>query len=131
MGRAWGRGHHTKRAVKESGTTYTQTESGGTLTDAPGTAAKSCSKKSAQRAATMGTTSAQGRNRGTNEHGASTIETASNTLTTGPITAFAIGAMSEKVPNAGTVMGSVASCEQSVTESIPAMPAGTPNSPKA
>ena len=41
--------------------------SGGTLTDAPGTAANSCSKNSAQRAATMGTMSAQIRNCATSE----------------------------------------------------------------
>ena len=105
--------------------------SGGTLTYAPGTAANSCSKNSAQRAAIMGTTSAQVRNGPTSEKGARTIDTASSTLTTGPMTAFANGAMSENVPKAGTVMGSVASCEHSVTESMPATPDGKPSSPKA
>ena len=105
--------------------------SGGTLTYAPGTAANSCSKNSAQRAAIMGTTSAQVRNGPTSEKGASTIDTASRTLTTGPMTAFANGAMSENVPKAGMVMGSVASCEHSVTESTLATPDGTPSSPKA
>ena len=106
--------------------------SGGTLTDAPGTAANSCSKNSAQRAAIMGTTSAQVRNGATSEEkGTSTIDTTSSTLTTGPRTAFASGAMSENVPKAGMVMGSVASCEHSVTESMPATPDGTLSSPKA
>ena len=105
--------------------------SGGTLTDAPGTAANSCSKNSAQRAAIMGTTGAQVRNGATSEKGTSTIDTASSTLTTGPMTAFASGAMSENVPKAGMVMGSVANCEHSVTESILAMPDDTPSSPKA
>ena len=105
--------------------------SGGTLTDAPGTAANSCSKNSAQRAAIMGTTSAQACNGATSEKGTSTIDTASSRLTTGPMTAFANGAMSENVPKAGMIMGSVASCEQSVTESMPAIPVGTPSSPKA
>ena len=58
MGRALGRGHKTKRTTSEKGTTYTKGVSGGTLTDAPGTAAKSCSKNRAQRAIAMGTTSA-------------------------------------------------------------------------
>ena len=79
----------------------------------------------------MGTTSAQARNGPTSEKGTSTIDTASSTLTTGPMTAFANGAMSENVPKAGMVMGSVANCEHSVTESILAMPDGTPSSPKA
>ena len=105
--------------------------SGGTLTDAPGMAANSCSKNSAQRAAIMGTTSAQVRNGPTSEKGASAIDTASRTLTTGPMTAFANGAMSENVPKAGMVMGSVASCEHSVTESTLATPDGTPSSPNA
>ena len=105
--------------------------SDGTLMDAPGTAANSCSKNSAQRAAIMGTTSAQVRNGPTSEKGASTIDTASSTLTTGPMTAFANGAMSENVPKAGMVMGSVASCEHSVTESTLATPDGTPSSPNA
>ena len=131
MGRARGRGHHTKRTAKDNGTRYIQMESGGTLTDAPGMAAKSCSKNSAQRAASMGTISTQGRNRGTIEQGTSTTETASSTLTTGPITALASGAISENVPNAGIVMGSVASCEHNVTESMLATPGGTLSSPKA
>ena len=104
--------------------------SGGTLTDAPGTAAKNCSKNSAHRAAIMGTTSAQVRNGATSEKGASTIDTASSRLTTGPMTAFASGAMSENVPKTGMVMGSVANCEHSVTESMLAIPVGTPSSPK-
>ena len=79
----------------------------------------------------MGTTSAQVRNGPTSEKGARTIDTASSTLTTGPMTAFANGAMSENVPKVGMVMGSVASCEHSVTESMLAKPDGTPSSPKA
>ena len=105
--------------------------SGGTLTDAPGTAANSCSKNNAQRAAIMGTTSAQACNGSTSEKGTSTIDTASRRLTTGPMTAFASGAMSENVPKAGMVMGSVANCEHSVTESMLATPDGTPSLPKA
>lgn len=58
MGRAQGRGHQTKRTASANGTTYTKGVPGGTLTDAPGTAAKSCSKNRAQRATIMGTTSA-------------------------------------------------------------------------
>ena len=105
--------------------------SGGTLTYAPGTAANSCSKNSAQRAAIMGTTSAPCRSSGASEQGASTTDVASSTLITGPITAFASGAISENVPNAGTVTGSVASCEHSVTDNMLATPDGTPSSPKA
>ena len=131
MLRARGRGHQTKRTASANGTTYTKGVSGGTLTDAPGTAAKSCSKNRAQRATIMGTTIVPWLNSGTSEQGASTTDDASSTLITGPITAFASGAMSENVPNAGMVTGSVASCEHSVTDKILATPDGTPSSPKA
>ena len=79
----------------------------------------------------MGTKSAQGRNKGTSDKGASTTETASSTLTTGPMSAFASGAISENVPKAGIVMGNVANCEHNVTEIIPATADGTPSSPRA
>ena len=79
----------------------------------------------------MGTMSAQVRKGATSEKGTSTIDTASSTLTTGPMTAFASGAMSDNVPKAGMVMGSVANCEHSVAESMLATPDGTPSSPKA
>ena len=79
----------------------------------------------------MGTASDQFCNGTTSEQGTSTSDTASSTLTTGPINAFASGAMSENVPKAGMVIGSVASCEHGVTESMLAMPVGTPSSIKA
>ena len=79
----------------------------------------------------MGTTSAPWLNSGTSEQGASTTDEASSTLITGPITAFAIGAMRENVPNAGIVTGRVASCEHSVTDKILATPERTPSSTKA
>ena len=79
----------------------------------------------------MGTTIVPWLNSGTSEQGASTTDDASSTLITGPITAFASGAMSENVPNAGMVTGSVASCEHIVTDKIPATPDGTLSSHKA
>jgi len=79
----------------------------------------------------MGTTRATRLNSGTSEQGTSTTDDASSTLITGPITAFASGAMSENVPNVGMVTGRVASCEHSVTDKILATPEGTPSSTKA